>query len=888
MRKVTKKFSSLLLSFSLVFSALPIYSSAAVNGSTAENTIVTSETEEAMSLWKDEKTDSELVASIPSGSEITVLEKGASFTYVSYLELSEPVEHTGYVENKFIVNAEDTANTDSELPTADSDTAVSEGSTPQQNAEPADNSTETSESSAAIPKASRASISSTAETGSSDQTLNSAGTDHTGTAASTEDANSTETESADIQASGITSTQSTGTEVEAAAEEGAETELMTGIALKGPTNIYAQTNEESRVLKSYAQGTLLKYQSFTTSWYRCTVYINGKATAGFIKKTDVENTVAPQVWMTGVTLPAIMNVYSKASITSKPLKSYLQGTVVKYKTFISGWYQSTVYINGVAAICYIRKSDVENTITPQQWLNGISLNTTMNVYNRASTAGKVLKTYPQGTLLKYKTFSSTWYQSSVYIKGKATVVYIKKSGVENTVSPQKWVKGIVKYSKLNVYSRASTSSRALKSYVQGSILSYKTFTSGWYQSTVYINGKATTCYLRKSDVENAVSEQQSLRGVTRYAKTYVYSRASASSTDLKSYAQGSVLSYKTFTSGWYQSTVYINGKATTCYIRKSDVENTISPVQNLEGLTMKEPVSIYSKATGNSNILRNYKKGVILKFWPLTSDWYETNIYINGKATRGYIKAGDIKVLEDDINFVRESTDYGLSLEEAADMQMKVNPQTDSSGSWSTAPRSEVEHYLNPANFAQTSTAYYQFLVLSSYAGTDQDELNNKILAGKGVLEGKGSSYITAAKEYGVNEIYLVSHSLLETGNGLSRLANGVAVNGVTVYNVYGIGAIDSDPLGGGSQFAYEQGWTSVEKAIEGGAKFVADNYISKGQNTLYKMRWNPDGMERYGYANHQYASDVGWAVKQTDRIVSMYNQLSRYTLVFDLPTYYL
>ena len=30
-------------------------------------------------------------------------------------------------------------------------------------------------------------------------------------------------------------------------------------------------------------------------------------------------------------------------------------------------------------------------------------------------------------------------------------------------------------------------------------------------------------------------------------------------------------------------------------------------------------------------------------------------------------------------------------------------------------------------------------------------------------------------------------------------------------------------------------------KGIIGGAKFVRQGFISKGQNTLYRMRWNPD-----------------------------------------------
>ncbi|MGY0204270.1 hypothetical protein ACW7EJ_12280, partial [Acinetobacter soli] len=50
------------------------------------------------------------------------------------------------------------------------------------------------------------------------------------------------------------------------------------------------------------------------------------------------------------------------------------------------------------------------------------------------------------------------------------------------------------------------------------------------------------------------------------------------------------------------------------------------------------------------------------------------------------------------------------------------------------------------------------------------------------------------------------------------------------------------------------------------------ENYVNHPtykQTTLYKMRFNPD---RPGV--HQYATDIGWALKQTRRIEHVYNKL--------------
>src|SRR5699024_6944853 len=99
-------------------------------------------------------------------------------------------------------------------------------------------------------------------------------------------------------------------------------------------------------------------------------------------------------------------------------------------------------------------------------------------------------------------------------------------------------------------------------------------------------------------------------------------------------------------------------------------------------------------------------------------------------------------------------------------------------------------------------------------------------------------------------------------------------------------GAVDSNPINGGAKFAYDQGWTTVNKAIVGGAKFVGQNYVSKGQSTLYQMRWNPAFAASNKYATHQYASDIGWAAKQTSTMNTLYGLLSSYNIKLNIPKF--
>ncbi|GAA4062775.1 peptidoglycan-binding protein [Amphibacillus indicireducens] len=201
---------------------------------------------------------------------------------------------------------------------------------------------------------------------------------------------------------------------------------------------------------------------------------------------------------------------------------------------------------------------------------------------------------------------------------------------------------------------------------------------------------------------------------------------------------------------------------------------------------------------------------------------------------------------------------------------------------WRNATRADTQRYVDPTNNNDM-----QHLDLSSNMGATAAELN-KFLEGKGILEGMGAAFVEASLTHNVNELYLISHALLETGQGTSRLARGIVVNGTTVYNMFGIGAGDRDPNGLGSREAYRQGWDTPEKAIIGGAKFIGDSYIHGAfqQNTLYKMRWNPLVMANTGNFGRQYATDIGWAVKQTTNLQRMIDQLSNPRLKYDFVRY--
>ncbi len=207
----------------------------------------------------------------------------------------------------------------------------------------------------------------------------------------------------------------------------------------------------------------------------------------------------------------------------------------------------------------------------------------------------------------------------------------------------------------------------------------------------------------------------------------------------------------------------------------------------------------------------------------------------------------------------------------------------------------KVRTNMEPGNFIYDEVNKYLFMDLS-YNVNDyvvSVDVLNTMLVGKGVLEGKGQTYLDAAIKYKVNPFYLVAHSLLESGNGTSKLATGQKVDKVyktlgdinspttpvpeedldkLSYNVYGIGAYNSNALLWGSQYAYKSKWFSVEEAIAGGAQWIGVNYVHRStgaQNTLYKMRFN-----LAGNMTHQYATDIEWAIKQASRIKKQFDAM--------------
>lgn len=128
--------------------------------------------------------------------------------------------------------------------------------------------------------------------------------------------------------------------------------------------------------------------------------------------------------------------------------------------------------------------------------------------------------------------------------------------------------------------------------------------------------------------------------------------------------------------------------------------------------------------------------------------------------------------------------------------------------------------------------------ICSNISVEDMDKIINyyaKHVKGGTRFEHKGSAFVTAAKETGLNPIYLFAHAATESSYGNSHIA-------IEKNNFFGINAVDSDPYNRSSYMG-----NSIDEGIIKGAYWIKSNYYDNGYTTLNEMK-------------EYYASDPKWA----------------------------
>lgn len=199
--------------------------------------------------------------------------------------------------------------------------------------------------------------------------------------------------------------------------------------------------------------------------------------------------------------------------------------------------------------------------------------------------------------------------------------------------------------------------------------------------------------------------------------------------------------------------------------------------------------------------------------------------------------------------------------------------KTYDNGTWLCASDKAIRCQMDPRNILNEYNIF-QFKELSYVENAQTIEGINEITEDT-FLEGENISnaLIQAGKNANVDPYFIASRLIQEQGRDGTTLSRGYEYNGMTVYNPFNIRAVGNSSeeiIENAAQYAYEQGWDTLEKAIIGGVEFVKEGYINVGQNTLYLQKFdvvNQDG-ELY---THQYMQNLMAPQSEASNMLEIY-----------------
>ncbi len=220
------------------------------------------------------------------------------------------------------------------------------------------------------------------------------------------------------------------------------------------------------------------------------------------------------------------------------------------------------------------------------------------------------------------------------------------------------------------------------------------------------------------------------------------------------------------------------------------------------------------------------------------------------------------------LNLIPDSSEYPEDWKCEIDKDKRFD-----NGTWLCASDIAIRHQMNPRNILNEENIF-QFLELKYTEGAQTVEgieslTKDSFLAGESIAQ----ALIQAGKNANVDPYFITSRLIQEQGRSGTVLSRGYEYNGVIVYNPFNIratGNSSEEILQNAAQYAYEQGWDSLEEALIGGVDFVKVGYIDVGQNTLYLQKFdvvNQDG-ELY---THQYMQNLLAPESEANNMKSIY-----------------
>ncbi|PEY42274.1 mannosyl-glycoprotein endo-beta-N-acetylglucosamidase [Bacillus cereus] len=252
-------------------------------------------------------------------------------------------------------------------------------------------------------------------------------------------------------------------------------------------------------------------------------------------------------------------------------------------------------------------------------------------------------------------------------------------------------------------------------------------------------------------------------------------------------------------------------------------------------------IHIYDIQIGKK--LTYVKGGADLKFVKVVGN----RIHVKIDGLTGYVNI-------DDVTLHPTMTGAATSYYSAKNGKLYHNVYNASTGKYATYQVGNAPKHLKEGEryeaFDKTqiggkdSYQYFEYVplrVTSTYTGEEIDSFLRKSNANS-PLVGLGKYFVSAAEKYKMNAGYLLSHAILESGWGTSRIAQDKK-------NLFGFRAVDSDPYNGAT------GFKTWEEGIDFCAAYIDKHYLTPSGNTYNggNLGDKAQGM------NVMYASDENW-----------------------------
>ena len=216
--------------------------------------------------------------------------------------------------------------------------------------------------------------------------------------------------------------------------------------------------------------------------------------------------------------------------------------------------------------------------------------------------------------------------------------------------------------------------------------------------------------------------------------------------------------------------------------------------------------------------------------------------------------------------------------------------KTFDNGTWLCASDKAIKNQMDPRNILNDENIF-QFLELRYTEGAQTIDgiksiTENTFLQGDNISQ----ALIEAGKKANVDPYFITSRLIQEQGRKGTVLSLGYEYNDKTIYNPFNINATGNSSeeiIQNAAQYAYEQGWDTLEKGLIGGVEFVKKGYIDRGQNTLYLQKFDIVNSDGSLYTN-QYMQNLLAPESEANNMLEIYkaSETVDSNLNFIIPLY--